>query len=334
MAGDGPGHPGAERMQGPPGTKQQPGAYNRANSLLGPDENKHRFGMDNDQLKNFFLSIQIFQMSRRRYTSYTLVNPIISSWQHDTMDNSDSGPVSNQMTVQYETVWYARGPVKQGTAPKMFGNESGHYDSSPSPLTLQGGGVTAFFGQGGVASGALDVLGDIAGGKATGSLGGLIGTVLKGANVFKNAKGLSRGGIREEGFNILKGALGQVNNSAVGGVANTFFPKGSGAGSLIASTTTALPGILSATQIVKSASSGSAFDTLVTLANNPGMQDQIAQSTTFLKSHLEAGGSAVADEVKTAYNGLSESAKQLQRDLAVENHRKTLENNPNLTIST
>ena len=72
------------------------------------------------QLENFFESIQIYQMSRHRYTCSLLANHN-KFWQHDTMDNSDSGAVLNTMTVQYETVWYARGPVTEGTAPKMFG---------------------------------------------------------------------------------------------------------------------------------------------------------------------------------------------------------------------
>ena len=308
------------------------GAYNRANTYLNSSVNKYRFGMDNDQFENFFDTIQIFQMSRRRYTCFTLVNPIISSWQHDTLDNSDSGVVANQMTVQYETVWYARGPVKDGVAPKMFGKESGHYDTSPSPLTLPGGGVANLFGVGGVAAGGLDVLGDITNGKATGSLGGFLGTVLKGANVFKNAKSLSRSGIRQEGFNILKGALGQVNNSAVGGVANTFFPKGSGTGSSSASLINTVAGLTAGASIIKSVSSGSTLDAVTSLVNNPGKLDQLALAGSFLKTHLETGGSAVIDEVGTAYANLSESAKDSFRQLELDNVQQTLQNNSNLTL--
>ena len=309
------------------------GAYERKNTY-GPEElNKYRFGMDNDQFQNFFDTIQIFQMSRRRYTSFTLVNPIISSWQHDTMDNSDSGTVSNQMTIQYETVWYARGPVEQGTAPKMFGTPSGHYDASPSPITLEGGGVASLFGIGGVASGGLDVLGDITSGKATGSLGGFLGTVLKGANVFKNAKSLSRDGIRQEGFNILKGALGQVNNSAVGGVANTFFPKGSGTGSSLASIVSTVSGVATASSVIKGVTGGSAVDTLAALANNPVKLDELAKTGSFLKAHLESGGSAIIDQVGSAYDNLSEAAKDAFRETELNNATQTENNNPNISIA-
>tara|TARA_B100001013_G_scaffold281013_1_gene181037 strand:+ start:428 stop:1828 length:1401 start_codon:yes stop_codon:yes gene_type:complete len=325
---DGAGAPSSDSK----GIKGGVGAYERANTYGPPHVNSKRFGMDNDQYQNFFNSIQIFQMSRRRYTSFTLVNPIISSWQHDTMDNSDSGVVSNQMTIQYETVWYARGPVEQGTAPKMFGTPSGHYDTMPSPLTLEGGGIASLFGIGGVASGGLDVLGDITSGKATGSLGGFLGTVLKGANVFKNAKSLSQEGLRQEGFNILKGALGSVNNTAVGGVANTLFPKGSGTGSALSTAVATVSGVATASSFIRNVSTGSAFDTITSLANNPGKLDELAKAGSFLKVHLEQGGSAIADQVSSAYNNLSNAAKDSFRNLELDNAQQTVQNNPNISI--
>ena len=45
-------------------------------------------------------------MARQEYTSFTLVNPMISSWSHDTMDQAVSEVVQSQMQLQYETVWY------------------------------------------------------------------------------------------------------------------------------------------------------------------------------------------------------------------------------------
>ena len=83
------------------------GAYNRAitygNGGNSGGSGYYRYGFDNDSVKHFFESIQIYQMSRKRYTCFTLVNPIISEWQHDTMENSSSEAVQNQMQIQYET---------------------------------------------------------------------------------------------------------------------------------------------------------------------------------------------------------------------------------------
>ena len=54
--------------------------------------------------------------------SLSLVNPLIASWQHDTMDNSVSDPVTNSMSVEYETVHYSRGAIGKG-GPKGFAEE-------------------------------------------------------------------------------------------------------------------------------------------------------------------------------------------------------------------
>ena len=93
------------------------------------------------------------------------------------MDQSDaSGLVQSTMSCQFETVWYTRGAVSEGVAPKGFATE--HYDKTPSPLSLAGGGTASLFGQGGVAAGAQDVFGDITSGAAFSSPGALF-TVYK-----------------------------------------------------------------------------------------------------------------------------------------------------------
>ena len=51
-------------------------------------QNGDRFGLDNNSYEPFFTSIQISQMARHQYLTMTLVNPMIESWQHDTLDNS------------------------------------------------------------------------------------------------------------------------------------------------------------------------------------------------------------------------------------------------------
>ena len=184
---------------------------------------QYRYGMDNDVSVPFFSSIQIHQLSRKRYTTMTLINPIISAWQHDTMDNSVSDPVSNQMTLEYETVHYSRGPVNNGT-PKGFGTE--HYDKTPSPNSLSGGGASSLLGVGGVLAGGFGVLDDITSGKAN------FGTVLKAANTITNAGGLSLGGIKGELIGQGLNAIGETAGIDVSGVAGVAFPKGGGGGSL------------------------------------------------------------------------------------------------------
>ena len=192
--------------------------YFHSNAFQGSDLNKFRFGKDSDVDKPFFTSIQIYQMARKTYTCFTLVNPVISQWQHDTLNNQESGPVANSMTLEYEAVLYSRGRV-QNNAPQGFGAE--HYDKTPSPNSLAGGGTTSLLGDGGILSG-LGLFGGNTGphtyiGSALGQNGVgkiTLGSILRTANRLKNAKKLTKEGLRQEGFNILTGAIGRIGGTA------------------------------------------------------------------------------------------------------------------------
>jgi hypothetical protein len=103
----------------------------------GEEFNRFRFGMDNETPnKPFFDRIEIAQLSRRTYTKYTLVNPLITDWSHDSVDYSDTqGIMQNTISVAYETVLYERGSVQEGPDgdPVGFGTVQ-NYDQTPSPL--------------------------------------------------------------------------------------------------------------------------------------------------------------------------------------------------------
>ena len=72
--------------------------------------------------------------------------------------------------------------------------------------------------------GISSVLGDLAGGQFN------LGSALNAFNTFKNAKSLSKEGLRQEGFNILKRQLGTIGKEGVGGLSNITIPKISGNG--------------------------------------------------------------------------------------------------------
>ena len=293
-------------------------AYNRGSSYQGEEANNFRYGMDNDSLKPFFESIQIYQMSRKRYTAFTLVNPLISEWGHDTMDNSSSDAVANNMTIQYETVWYARGPVKDGSAPKSFGSASGHYDQVPSPNSLSGGGTSSVFGVGGIAGCVADVFGDISSGAAFSSPTNFLGTVLKATSISQNAKSLGKEGLRQEGFGILKDQIGKATGIDVSGVANLAFPKSGGSGgsfSTIATVAglTTLAGVASG-KIGNPISSVTNF-----LKGNPGAADDVAKSTFFKKDHINNGGSPLPEIISAAYEAQTFEDKKAARDKAISN---------------
>lgn len=222
------------------------------------NDKQYRYGLDNDSIVPFFNNITIYQMSRKRYTAFTLINPIISQWQHDTMDYSASDPVTNSMTIEYETVHYSRGPVGKG-GPVGFAEAL--YDKSPSPNSLAGGGASSLLGIGGVLAGGMGVLDDITGGNVS------FGTVLKAANTIANAKSLNPKGIGQELLGSAIGAIGQSQGIDVSGVAGVAFPKGGGGGNL-GTLATAAALTLGASAISGSNPSGGVLSRITSAANN------------------------------------------------------------------
>jgi hypothetical protein len=209
----------------------QTGAYgNRVSGdtlYKGPGDNEYQFGMDNNiPVVPFFDRIEISQMARKSYTKYTLVNPIIQSWEHDSVDNSDGAtPMSNAVTIAYDTVFYDRGAVEAGNNgdPTGFGTPD-HYDTTPSPLTLAGGGTSDVAS---LLGGAIDLYGYIAKGE---NFSNPLEAAITGINLFENARDLSSEGLREQGFNLVTDTLGNIARTDVSGLAGAFFPKNSGDG--------------------------------------------------------------------------------------------------------
>lgn len=98
--------------------------------------NRAKYGLDNGSVVPFFTSIQIFQLSKHTYQSYTLVNPIISAWQHDSMDQSAGGETcSSSMTINYEAVQYDTGTISED---EPAGFATVFYDKVHSPLSING----------------------------------------------------------------------------------------------------------------------------------------------------------------------------------------------------
>jgi hypothetical protein len=108
--------------------------------------------------------------------------------------------MEHTMTVAYEAVQYATGPVSSGT---VLGFNTIHYDHTPSPLTSLGGGTTSILGPGGLVEGAGDVITNLQNGNFLGAaLGGF-----RTANNFKNTNLKTVGGAElvQLGKNILRG---------------------------------------------------------------------------------------------------------------------------------
>ena len=201
----------------------------------------------------------------------------------------------------------------------MFGAASGHYDTTPSPNSLAGGGAVNLFGQGGVAAGAADIFGDITSGQAFSSPSSFLGTVLKTTSVLGNAKALSKEGLKQEGFGILKDQIGAAAGIDVSGVANTAFPKTASL-SGFNDITKAVAGVAGASAVVKAVSGDKPLGSISTfLASNPGALDNLTKATVFKKQHLNDKGEASPNAITTAWNNISSSAKTAYNNITKNN---------------
>ena len=113
----------------------------------------------------FFKNVTIFGFNQHNYVAYTLINPIINRFAHDTYNYAEgNGTMENTMTLDYETVKYFQGAI-DGTKPSDivagFGAPA-NYDRAPSPITRPGS-QASILGQGGLVDGVGGVINDLSG---------------------------------------------------------------------------------------------------------------------------------------------------------------------------
>jgi hypothetical protein len=111
----------------------------------------------------FFKTINIYGFNQHNFVLYTLINPIIESFNHDTYNYAEGGGVmENQMTLKYETVKYYDGAI-DGRAPgnivKDFASNQ-YYDRTISPIARPGG-IANILGQGGLVDAAGGIIQDL-----------------------------------------------------------------------------------------------------------------------------------------------------------------------------
>jgi len=93
------------------------------------------YGMNTGIRGPFFNSITIYQLSRRNWYAYTLVNPLISAWNHGNVDSSSGADMnSNSITLAYEAVMYTHGIIGDRGEPGGFTDDATRYDNVMSPL--------------------------------------------------------------------------------------------------------------------------------------------------------------------------------------------------------
>jgi len=170
----------------------------------------------------FFTSVTMYQLNQKFYSAYTLINPKITSWNHDALSSADGGLAEHTMQLAYEAVTYDEKPIYPGEPPG-FGLE--HYDTTPSPIGVYGQGKGQLFGPRGVFSGAADLLGSFARGSLFTDNNGdfsLLNTVtnsVKAINTYQNAKNLTASSIGGEIRNIATTGISRPQ-----GIYNSTFP--------------------------------------------------------------------------------------------------------------
>jgi hypothetical protein len=176
------------------------------------DFNTESYGLNNNQTVPFFVSIDVYQLNRKKYTGFKIVNPIVKEWAHDQLDQSQGNRMmSSKMTVDYETVIYDTAPTNRSSLQKP-GFAINHYDRTPSPLSIGGVGTNSILGPGGIMAGASDIFGTLSNIGSASPLD-LLNTAIKGANLARNAQNISSAGIRQEGSGLLASVLGNISAS-------------------------------------------------------------------------------------------------------------------------
>ena len=133
----------------------------------------------------FFKSIRIFGFNQHSFSAYTLINPIIERFEHDTYDYyQPTGTMENKMTLRYETVTYEEGALN-GQSPDTivtgFGSDQ-YYDRLLSPISKPGSN-RSILGQGGLVDAGEGIISDLSQDPPN-----LLGAAVKGLNIAKTWK--------------------------------------------------------------------------------------------------------------------------------------------------
>ena len=160
------------------------------------------YGFDSFQNTPFFKSIDIYVMHQHKFTQVTLINPIVTEWSHDNLDQNESGKIlGSKMQLAYEDVLYSSGSITK-TTPTGY---QAFYDNAKSPLAVGGNGSSSIFGSNGILAGAANILG-----ANPQSPLDYLGLAIQANNLVKNVKGISKSGIQGELYGIAGGVLGSI----------------------------------------------------------------------------------------------------------------------------
>ena len=290
--------------------------------LFGDARKTTKFGMDTprQRQKPYLKGIEIFVLHKQRFTSMTLVNPVIGSFSHDNLDQADgAGVLNNTMQILYETVIYKSGIVNKINVP---GFATINYDNSPSPLSVLGGGTNSIFGPGGVVDGVGSVIRNV-------QSGNILGAILSASNTYNNAKKIKKSDVKEELKGIAKDGILEVGKQA-GQITNPVGQFSGGAAIVGATALASARGTADNTNqadntvIVNSNPDNVAFlgadESFNLVSNNTTVRDEIAAALYFRDIGSRQGLTVAESNID--YEGSSDNIKNVYTSKAITDIRK------------
>jgi len=281
-----------------------------------------KFGMDTPKVKRkpYLKGIEIFVLHKQRFTSMTLVNPVIGSFSHDNLDQADGqGILNNTMQILYETVIYKSGIINRNNVP---GFATINYDRSPSPLTVLGGGTNSIFGPGGVIDGIGSVIRNV-------NNGNILGAILSASNTYNNAKKIKKSDVKEELKGIAKDGVLEVGKQA-GSITNPIaqFSVGATAVATAAALTTARGTSDNKNQsnntVITNSIDNENFlgpdESFYLVSNNESVRDEIAAALYFRDIGSRKGLTIAQSNVE--YEGSADNVKNVYTSKAITDIRK------------
>lgn len=178
--------------------------------------------------QQYIKSIRIYSLHQKRFSEYTLINPMITSFGHGQHQQGGGEIVQSDMTVTYESIKYATGYVSNIT---VEGFADLHYDNKVSDITPNGN-PNVIAGKNGSLQNTDNIIHDLADTSfVTYALRGL----QNGTSTGKMVAGLLQPGIGAAMNAILGGANAPGAgfsipslNSLLGGTGNELLTKGAG----------------------------------------------------------------------------------------------------------
>ena len=282
-----------------------------------------KFGLDTpkQRKKPYLKGIEIFVLHKKRFTSMTLVNPVIGSFSHDNLDQADGqGVMNNTMQILYEAVIYKSGIVNRNNVP---GFATIHYDNEPSPLSVLGRGSNSIFGPGGVVDGIGSVIRNV-------NNGNILGAIIGASNTYRRAKKIKKADVKQELKGIAKEGVLDIGKQA-GTITNPVAQFSVGAVALVGATAIASARGTSdnKNQSDNTVITNSPVDTVNFLgsdesfnlvSNNDSVRDEIAAAIYFRDIGSRKGLTVAQSDVE--YEGAADSTKTVYTSKAITNVRK------------